>query len=165
MGKPGGEPTPTEIQKLLEAGKDATAQEANLRGQLVNLNARLKATPGKGGTLPPCWADEMTGKEEFIFDVAITPTGLIVHNSAPDHRLDEERILPIADVEFDKEVTFVSFIRSTQLLFNWSHKQDPECRFFVRRLDHTGPSQKEAYKNGMKAIEAHFYKANIGDTP
>jgi len=164
-GKPGAEPTPAEIQKLLDAGKDATTQEANLRGQIANLNARLKATPGKGGTLPPCWADELTGKEEFIFDVAITPTGLIVHNSAPDHRLDEERNLPIADVEFDKEVSFASFVKTTQPLFNWSHKQDPECRFFVRRLDHTGPSQKESYKNGMKAIEAHFYKANVGDAP
>ncbi len=39
-----------------------------------------------------------TGKEEFIFDVTITSTGLIVVNNPPDHRRDEEAIGSLCDV-------------------------------------------------------------------
>jgi hypothetical protein len=62
---------PAIITAILRHAKDADANAANLRGQVAHLQLAVRAS-GKGTQYPPCWADEETGKSEYIFDVSIT---------------------------------------------------------------------------------------------
>ena len=38
-----------------------------------------------------------------------------------------------------------------------------ECRFFVRALDETGPTEKAIYKRQMRVLEGRFDKYEVAD--
>jgi hypothetical protein len=119
---------------------------------------------GKGTQFPPCWADEVTGKPEYIFDVSITSAGIVIRDNAIPHRAAEEAQLPIKGIDFGRTLSAASFTAETRPLLDWSSRQDPVCRFFVRLYDLTGPAEKTTFKNGLRTVEGHFYKLLIDST-
>ncbi len=128
----------------------------NLRGQMANL--QQQASGGRGLDHPPCWATP-SGRAEYIFDVALTPQGLIVHERELPHRAADRAELPLAGLPLDSEMTPEEFLVATRPLFDWSVNNS--CRFVVRAFDMTGPTEKAIYKRHMRILEERFYKYEV----
>lgn len=155
-----------EAIKSLDSMKDATgpAEErvqavaseiSTLRGQVAKLRNDLAAV-GRGGEYPPCWVTEQ-GRPEYIFDVALSADGLLrVRDTTPPARKLDRTGLPVPDTLFAGPLSRGAFLTQTQPLFD--HAVQRECRFFVRVLDETDPSQKQLFKDLLLTVEAHFYK-------
>ena len=110
---------------------------------------------GKGTEVPSCWTRE-DGTVEYIYDVKLTPTGLVMQETDLAHRADERENLPVQDIILGHDISESTFLYATSHLFQFS--QSKECRFFVRVFDSTGPTEKAVYKSRLKAVEARFYK-------
>ncbi len=110
---------------------------------------------GKGTEVPSCWTRD-DGTVEYIYDVKLTPTGLVVRETDLPHRTEERGNLPVQNVILAQDISEKAFLGATSQLFEFS--QSKECRFFVRVFDSTGPTEKAVYKSRLKAVEARFYK-------
>lgn len=151
---------PAEAVRAALAGRTALATEnATLKRQLGNLEEALRRV-GPGTEMPPCWRDEKTGRPEYIFDVALTPSGMIVRDRALPHRAAEQAQLPIA-MTFLRAVPWQQFLEEALPLFQWSVEN--KCRFFVRAFDLTAPNEKTEYKAMMRRLEMRFYKLELLD--
>lgn len=152
-------------QQAREALKDA----ASLKAENERLRARQAELEdggdgvGKGTEMPSCWFDPATGKTEFIFDVALTSSGLIVRDrDAPPRQAAEKARLPI-EITFDTELSPEAFLSQARPLFEWSVRN--ECRFFVRAFDRTAPHEKELFKQRLLTLEQRFYKLLVRGEP
>jgi DNA-directed RNA polymerase subunit F len=67
-------------------------ENADLRGQVAFLKGKLDARGGRD--YPPCWADEHTGKVEFIFDIMMSAEGLTVSPAWPKQRAADVLAFP-----------------------------------------------------------------------
>jgi hypothetical protein len=159
LEKGGTEKTAEEIAKSIEEQAELKQQNKNLRNQVKHVQ---KKCLGRGLTKPPCWADD-TGKAEYIFSVALTSRGLVIHDMELLHRREEQAKLPIHGITYDKEILPDRFQEQCKPIFLWSTKQDPECRFYVHVYDKTGPKEKEIYKEHMRVLESRFYKWEVRD--
>ncbi|WP_305906312.1 hypothetical protein Q9L42_020925 (plasmid) [Methylomarinum sp. Ch1-1] len=113
---------------LVESSKVNYAKEAaDLRGQLAYLKVRLSG--GQGRDHPPCWADENTGRIEYLFDIVITQEGLVVEKAWPKHRQNEAENLPRINEILGHTVSKATFLRATEAIFNLSKEKN--CRHFV----------------------------------
>ncbi|HYC02401.1 MAG TPA: hypothetical protein VED40_03865 [Azospirillaceae bacterium] len=156
--KAGGNIPPAEAIRRAMMGRDTLAKEnATLKAQVNNLEEALRRV-GPGTELPPCWRDEKTGRPEYIFDVALTSTGMIVRDRALPHRAKEQAELPIR-LTFGQEIATDRFLAEALPLYNWSVER--KCRFFVRAFDLTGPGEKKEYKANMRRLEMRFYKLEV----
>lgn len=63
-----------DLSAISEGPEALKKANADLRGQIAFLKARLDARGGRD--YPPCWAEEMTGKVQFLFTIEILPEGL-----------------------------------------------------------------------------------------
>lgn len=138
---------PHKIARLKQEIKTQQNRGAYLQKKLDKL--------GHGTEKPACWADS-SGKTEYIFQVALTSKGIVVHNNKLPNRAIEQKELPIDHISFDKELSTKAFRKSTRALFEWSEKN--ECRFFVKVFDKTKSEEKKIYKNRLRIVEEHFYK-------
>ena len=64
------------------------------------------------------------------------------------------------------ETTIENFIKTTKALHDSEvdYEVDPplkKCVYFARVYDQTDEYDKDGYKNSLKAIESHFYKAEV----
>jgi hypothetical protein len=125
-----------------------------LEGRLKNAELQL-ATAGKGTEKPACWADSVSGKPEYIFDVALNSQTVLVHDNALPQRQQEEASLPLQVISFDKNLQPQEFRTATRVLFEWSEKEG--CRFFVRVFDLTQADEKDPYKHQLRTVGEHFY--------
>ncbi|MCE2435757.1 MAG: hypothetical protein J4F29_23015 [Candidatus Latescibacteria bacterium] len=110
---------------------------------------------GKGTEVPSCWTHE-DGTVEYIYDVKLTPTGLVMRETNLAHRAEDWETLPVQNIVLGQDISEDAFLAATSHLFEFS--QSKECRFFVRVFDSTGPTEKAVYKSRLKAVEARFYK-------
>ena len=112
---------------------------------------------GKGTEMPSCWTRE-DGTIEYIYEVNLTPTGLVVRETTDvsPHRVDERRTLPVEKLSLEQDISEASFFSATSDLFEWS--KSGKCRFFVRVFDSTGPTEKAIYQSRLRTVETHFYK-------
>ena len=113
--------------------------------------------------MPPCWVTP-SGEIEYFSDVELLSTAsggrVVMHdNRVPGHEKDKKSLL--IDVRFDHPSTESEFLDQTQALYEFGRQQKPECRFFVRVIDHTGPQDKELFKSLLQTVEQHFYKKLI----
>jgi hypothetical protein len=109
---------------------------------------------GKGTEKPACWATP-TGKPEYIFEMALTSNGIIIHNTELAHRAVEQAELPLNFIGFDKELNNTKFRLDTQALYDYSNKN--ECRFFVKVFDQSQQNEKSIYKERLRIVGEHFY--------
>ena len=117
---------------------------------------------GKGTEVPSCWVrdDESI---EYIYDINLTPKGLIVRETGLPHRREERRALKLQNIVLNQDISEASFLSATSSLFEWSKSK--KCRFFVRVFDSTGPNEKSIYQSRLKTVEAHFYKKLVSNEP
>ncbi len=115
---------------------------------------------GKGTEVPSCWVrdDESI---EYIFDINLTPKGLVVRETGLPHRREERRALKLQNIVMNQDISEASFLSATSNLFERSKSK--KCRFFVRVFDSTGPTEKSIYQSRLKTVEAHFYKKLVSN--
>lgn len=108
---------------------------------------------GRGLMYPNCWTNDRN-ETEFIFDVTIQDSGLVVQN-VPSARKTDDTWKLVDDFPRGVEISESRFRRATSRLFAWS--KEHECRFIVIMRDGTGPASKPQYKVMRAAVEQNFY--------
>ena len=119
-----------------------------------------RMSAGKGTEVPSCWVRE-DESIEYIFDINLTPKGLVVRETGLPHRGEERRALKLQNIVLNQDISEASFLSATSSLFEWSKSR--KCRFFVRVFDSTGPTEKSIYQSRLKTVEAHFYKKLVSN--
>lgn len=131
-------------------------ENADLRGQVAFLKNRLEARGGRD--YPPCWADEKTGKVEFLFFVEVKPNSVIVEPAWPPNRDADARALPgIERILSDSPHSNPNFVRRIQGIFNKS--RECQCRHFVR-LKSTIDNAVQSDRSRLM-VENYFYKSEV----
>ena len=155
---------PETIVNTLELGREYSTVRELLPDGERNVEKLLELvreySAGKGTEVPSCWTLD-DGTIEYIYDVNLTPTGLIVRATNLPHRADERQMLPIQNIVLDQDIPEQSFLSTTSELFEWSKSK--KCRFFVRVFDSTGPTDKKLYQERLRAVESRFYKLMVGE--
>jgi hypothetical protein len=131
-------------------------ENSDLRGQVAFLKNRLDARGGRD--YPPCWADE-TGKVEFLFSIELKPDTVVVTPAWPPGRETAARALPgIAEVLVGPHSN-QDFVNRIQGIFNWSRRQDPECRHYVQLRSSIADAVQS--DRARLLVESFFYKTEI----
>ena len=131
-------------------------ENSDLRGQVAFLKNRLNARGGRD--FPPCWADE-SGKVEFLFLVEMKPDLVVVTPAWPQRREAAAQALPGITEVLAGSHSNQNFISSIQGIFNWSKKQDPECRFYVQLKSSISDAVQSDRARLM--VENYFYKVEL----
>ena len=120
---------------------------------MKNLQERAKKA---GIGFPPCWVDE-NGKPEYIFVVKLEENRLSVTPAWPSHRANDVKEVTgaINLVRFD--LMPETFRKLARPILEWSMRQEPECRHFVR-IDDGAPISKGEFKAKLLLVEDYFYK-------
>lgn len=128
-------------------------ENSDLRGQVAFLKNRLDARGGRD--YPPCWADE-SGRVQFLFAIETKADVVVVAPAWPAIREAAARALPgIGDV-LAAPHSHREFVSSIQGIFNWSKKQDPECRHYVQLKSSISDAIQSDRARLM--VENYFYK-------
>ncbi len=69
--------------------------------------------------------------------------GVEVFDRDLSHFREETAKLSVHSIVFEQELSNLSFLDQTKLLFGWS--EEHECRFFVRIFDRRGRIEKEFF--------------------
>lgn len=155
-------------QEIIESSsilKNATAEikvKNNIIGDCRAQNKHLvniKNIGGRGGDFPSCWRENGDGAIQYLFNIELTDSGIMVHDNIILSRENEKQLLPLKGFKFDSPMQPAEFINAGQKLKKLS--DDNSCRFFVNISDKTSPSSKEHYKKLRNSVESIFYKKDI----
>ena len=120
----------------------------------IDLSTRLAQ---KGGTLPSCWINGIDGSTQYIFIATLQNDGIYLEDNPVPGREADRADLPITPLQVNHRYQPADFVRDGTNLFNWSKKQDPQCRFYVRLRDRTS-NDKQLYKSlKERGVEQIFY--------
>lgn len=155
--RPGTNPDPAQLAQMLRDARSADQRVRDAIGQNRNLQEQLKRF-GRGSDLPPCWANETTGRAEYIFDVTIGSTGFIISKNDLPGRSEQFENLPIQDIQFGQILSQAEFRRVTTPIRRWGESQEQKCKFYVRLYDQTKAEEKALFKKYMLTTEENFYK-------
>jgi hypothetical protein len=136
-------------------------KQLDQRQERIDEMSKESAGIGKGTEMPACWSNKATSKPEYIFDIALTSSGLLVRDRALPHRAAEQETLPLDKIIFGKLLKPRKFLQAGRAIFRWSVKHD--CRFFVRAFDLTLANEKTIYKRQLRVLEQLFYKYEVLD--
>lgn len=125
---------------------DDSLRARDLEGQVRNLAGRLG-----GRDLPPCWANRETGHIEYLFDIVITDSGLLLTSAAPEYRRQEFDDLINTDRLTAGRISLDIFETLAAPILALTNGQD--CRHYVRITDRS----ENSYKFTL-TIEGYFYK-------
>lgn len=125
----GGDPTPSEIAAKLQATDKLTHENTTLAGQVTQLTNQIKAA-GRGNEFPSCWVTP-DGKVQSIFELVLSPSGIVVKDHTPPDRLTDKAALPLSGVRYDTPLAVDEFISQMRPLYSWSIAKG--CRFYVIR--------------------------------
>jgi hypothetical protein len=140
--------------EVVQENIELRTEKARLEGQLANSQKKIRSF-GKGNEMPSCWAT-IDGTVEYIYEVAITSTGMIVRETNLPHRNADRNVLPTSRVLQAQEVSGSKFRSMTRPLYKWSVEK--KCRFYVKVYDSTGPTEKDLYKRRLKTVVGQFYR-------
>lgn len=131
---------------------DVLREASDFKGQNINLRRKLEKI-GNGLDRPPCWADEVTGNIQYVFNVVINESNLEVFSGWPEARkVEAENNMNILRVVGKYERNSDLWEQSKSL---FEESVAKECRHLVRVYDHA--ESKNAFKMYMLGIENHFY--------
>ncbi|TCG05365.1 hypothetical protein BZM27_34300 [Paraburkholderia steynii] len=131
-------------------------ENADLRGQVAFLKARLDAHGGRD--YPPCWADEQTGKVEFLFTVEITAAGLNVAPAWPARRQSDAMALP-GVARFNKPISLSPPDFSSAMEGIDRVSKERNCRHYVYVRNQV--TDLASFNRSRYAIENFFYKLEL----
>lgn len=147
------------FQDLAQSGASPEAvkkENADLRGQVVFLKNKLEARGGRD--YPPCWADEVTGKVQFLFAVEVKPDSVSVKPAWPASREADAKALPgMAEILAGISHTNANFVSHIQGIFRRS--QELSCRHYVE-LKSSIPDAVQSDRARLM-VENYFYKAEV----
>jgi hypothetical protein len=149
----------TAAKSFIELSKTGSSPEiikkenSDLRGQVAFLKNRLDARGGRD--FPPCWADE-NGKLEYLFSIEVKPDSVSVSPAWPQRREAAALALPEIAKLLEGPHSNKAFGNNIQGIFNWSKKQDPECRHYVY-LKSSIPDAVQSDRARLM-VEGYFYK-------
>lgn len=141
-------------KSLVDALKANHAKEnADLRGQLANLKRKLEARGGRD--YPPCWAEETTGKVQFLFSVEVRPDAVAVAPAWPSSREADAKALPfVEDILTKGPHSYGAFRERVRGIFEQSDAR--QCRHYVQ-LKSTIPDAVQSDRARLM-VESFFYK-------
>ena len=160
-----GLPTDDEAlqQALEEAGamREALSDAAGAAETAEERLAYFKRRHGLSNEMPPCWIHPKTKRAEYIYDVVLEQSGIIVFARDLPHRREDKKSLPLGAIETRTQLSPGTFARNVSPLYRWSVEQ--ECRFYVRVFDRTPADAKQRYKILLRRVEGYFYKWLVTD--
>lgn len=138
-----------DLQELKKENQD-------LRAQLIWLQRKLNARGGRD--YPPCWAEEQTGKPQYLFTVEIMENGFKIEPAWPSEREQDARRLPMIERLIAAEIQPIpAFKKRVQPLYLESKKKN--CRHYVRLINRVEDLEK--FNQHRYTIEAVFYKYEV----
>lgn len=135
-------------QDLLDKLASTEADRDKIRRERDN----LMRGPGNGLTYPSCWTTT-SGQTEYIFDVTLSDSGVLVKNATPGRAKDPAWNL-VGPFARDTTINENVFIGATKKLFESSVAQ--RCRYYAIVRDATGAS-KARYKHLQQLVQGNFY--------
>lgn len=111
----------------------------------------------KGGTLPSCWVNALTGETQYIFTAYLRNDGIYLEDNKVPGRETEQAALPIKGFSFGGAYSAGEFSAAGQPILKWSSQQDPACRFYVRVYDLTTNEKDRYVALKEKGVEQVFY--------
>ncbi|MBC3409820.1 hypothetical protein HU720_00675 [Pseudomonas sp. SWRI51] len=148
----------TLVQESKKGGSPVELQKANrdLRGQVQFLQNRLNK--GRGGDLPPCWVNEVTGKAEMFLTVKLSENNLTFEPAWPPARREDAMALPgITELMATPTRTYESFTRAAKPVSDFGSQK--ECKYYVRLLSQI---QDAVISDRRRlVVETLFYKVEI----
>jgi hypothetical protein len=144
-----------QLSQLSSANEELRQRNTALAGEGERQRRQIETMigKGKGTTHPSCWQDG-DGQPQYIFDVTIRDTSLVVVD-ATEGRANDPAWKLVEPFARDAEIPAQTFQSATRKMFDWSKGQN--CRFFAIIRDGTGPTSKEPYKRMRTLVEGHFY--------
>ena len=137
---------------LLVQAASCTSNLESCKASNIDLATKLA---GKGGTLPSCWLDPMTGKIQYLFTAYLRSDGILLKSiNTPDR---DSSALPLGNLGVDKVYSREGFVSAGQQILAWSEQQEPRCRFYVRAIDQTGTDKEKYVSLKEKGVEQIFY--------
>jgi hypothetical protein len=131
-------------------------ENANLRGQVAFLKGKLDARGGRD--YPPCWAEEQTGRVQFLFSIEIVGEGLNITPAWPAGREADARALPaVVELLSPSSLSLSEFSKHMQGIDRDSKEKN--CRHYV--LIRNKVSQLDVFNRSRFAIENFFYKLEL----
>jgi len=139
------------------AGPNALAAEnSDLRGQVAFLKGKLEAHGGRD--YPPCWAEESTGRVEYLFAIEILPEGLKISRSWPAKRQANAEALPqIEKLTVARPHPLAEFNALMQGIDRVSKEKN--CRHYVTIKNRV--NDLELFNRYRYGIENFFYKFEV----
>lgn len=131
-----------QFDKLVEHGRDLAAKLERAESEARELRARLAAVEHDrerelarrmiaGGVYPSCW--EENGRPVFVFEIVLRTSGrIVVSDSAPVRFRSGEPWVSIGRFERNLPIDVHAFVAATRPLSEWSKRQAPECRFWIK---------------------------------
>jgi hypothetical protein len=162
-------PTVEQLQAMIksaEAFAEASKSGANpvelhkankdLRGQVQFLQNRLNK--GRGGDLPPCWVNEVTGKPEMFLTVTMRENNLSFEPAWPPARQEDAMALPgIGGLLANTNRPYESFIQAAKPVSDLGTQK--ECKYYVRLASQIQDAVTSDRRRLM--IENLFYKVEV----
>lgn len=143
----------SDLAKVTGSPETLKKDNADLRGQVAFLKARLDARGGRD--YPPCWAEEQTGKVEFLFTIEIYPEGLRVHPAWPAKRKEDASSLPgVEKLTREQTLSLPEFRTLLQGLDQSSKAKN--CRHYVYLKNRV--HDLDTFNRYRYGVENFFYK-------
>lgn len=144
------------IVKTSGSPESVKKENADLRGQVAFLKGKLEARGGRD--YPPCWAEENTGKVEFLFTIEIHSDGLRITPSWTSKREADGRALPGVDqLLAPNRHSLEEFNVRMQGIDRLSKANN--CRHYVQLRNHV--NQLDVFNRYRYGIENFFYKLEL----
>lgn len=131
-----------QFERLLQKGRELEARIAQLEAERDRLRARL-AEGGRafdrelarkmiaGGVYPSCWEED--GRPVYLFHIALRLGGkIVVRDTSPAAFRQGEPWASIGRFERNVPIDVSAFVAATRALTDWSRRQDPPCRFWIK---------------------------------
>lgn len=118
-------------QRLAEAERERDAARARLAEAVRDSNREAARRMIAGGVYPSCV--EENDQPVYVFEIALRPNGrIVVMDTAPSRLRTGEPWASVGWFERGVPIDVHSFVAATRPLTEWSKRQDPECRFWIK---------------------------------
>lgn len=131
-----------QFDRLVQKGRELDARVAQLDRENEALRARsaegsrafdreLARRMIAGGVYPSCWEED--GRPVYVFEIALRLGGkIVVQDIAPARFRRGEPWASVGPFRRGEPIEVGTFVAATRALADWSRKQDPPCRFWIR---------------------------------